>query len=83
MLATEDKPNYPGIKIFDPVVWTNYTVTAGMDQSTYSAGMPKVKKGALIIETKNNRNFTKKNYLQAIPTDQIALNGELKQNPQW
>lgn len=83
MLATEDKPNYPGTKIYDPAVWASYTVTADMEQSTYSAGMPKVKKGALIIETQNNRNFSKKNYLQAIPTDQIALNSELRQNPQW
>ena len=45
--------------------------------------MPKVKAGALIIETQANRIFSKKNYLQPIPTDQIALNPELKQNPQW
>lgn len=83
MLATEDKPNYPGTKIYDAAVWAKYTVTEDMEQSTYTAGVPKVKKGALIIETKNNRVFAKKNYLQPIPTDQINLNGKLKQNPKW
>jgi hypothetical protein len=30
----------------------------------------------------NNRIFSKKNYLQPIPANEIALNPELKQNPQ-
>lgn len=82
-VATEDKPGYPGTKMYDPTVWANHIVTADMVQSTYTAGMPKVKAGCLITAPKSERNFTKKNYLQPIPTDQIALNGELKQNPEW
>jgi hypothetical protein len=83
--ATGDNPNNAGQKIYNPAVWADkgYVTTADAYQSTYTAGMPKVKAGALIIETQANRIFSKKNYLQPIPTDQIALNPELKQNPQW
>lgn len=83
--ATGDNPNNPGQKIYDASVWAGkgYVTTADADQSTYTAGMPKVKAGSLIIETGNNRIFSKKNYLQPIPADEIALNSELKQNPQW
>lgn len=85
MLATENDPNNGSQKIYDASVWADkgYVTTADADQSTYTAGMPKVKAGALILETANNRIFAKKNYLQPIPTDEIALNPELKQNPQW
>lgn len=82
-IATEDRPGYPGKKIYDASIWTERTVTTDMAQSTYTAGMPKVKAGCLITEAENERNFSKKNYLQPIPTDQITLNNQLKQNPQW
>lgn len=82
-VATEDKPGYPGSKIYDSSVWTGHIVSVEMEQSTYTAGMPKVKVGCLITEPESDRNFSKKNYLQPIPTGQIALNRELKQNPQW
>ena len=36
--------------------------------------MPTVKPGALITETANNRIFSRKNYVQAIPLNEIALN---------
>lgn len=39
--------------------------------------------GALIATTKANRRFTKKNYLQPIPSDEIQLNENLLQNPGW
>lgn len=82
-LATKDKPGHPGNKIYDASIWSGRTITSDQEQSTYAAGMPKVKAGCLIIELGSERNFTKKNYLQAIPTDQIDLNEQLKQNPQW
>lgn len=41
------------------------------------------KPGCLVVEKKVNRKFAKKNYLQPIPTDQIKLNPQLLQNPQW
>ena len=85
MFATENDPNNASQKIYDSSVWAGkgYVTTADADQSTYTAGMPKVKAGSLIIETSNNRIFSKKNYLQSIPTNEIELNPELKQNPQW
>lgn len=82
-LATEDKPGYPGVKMYKASVWTGHIVTTETAQDSYTAGMPTVKPGALITEPKTERNFTKKNYLQAIPTSQISLNSELKQNPMW
>jgi len=84
-LATGDNPNNPSQKIYDAAVWAGkgYVTTADADQSTYTAGMPKVKAGSLIIETANNRIFSKKNYLQPIPTGEISLNPQLTQNPNW
>ena len=52
-------------------------------QSVYTEGLPTLKAGALIMEKVNNRVFSRKNYLQAIPLDEIALNSNLKQNPNW
>ncbi len=82
-LTLVDRPGFPGTKMYDDAVWTGHKITEDQPQSTYAAGMPKVKKGALILIEKNHRNFSKKNYLMAIPTDQIELNSELKQNPNW
>lgn len=84
-IATENNPVNSAKKIYDPKIWADkgYVTTSDMDQSTYTAGMPKVKAGALIIETANNRIFSKKNYLQPIPSNELALNDKLKQNPQW
>ena len=83
--ATGNNPNNPDQKIYDAAVWAGkgYVTTSSADQSTYTAGMPQVKAGALIIETGNNRIFSKKNYLQPIPTNELDLNPQLKQNPQW
>lgn len=47
------------------------------------AGLTPTKPGAIIVEQAANRKFALKNYLYPIPTDQIKLNPELKQNPQW
>lgn len=82
-IATEDKPGYPGRPMYDATVWESHKVTTDTPQDSYTAGIPPVKAGALITEPKSERNFSKKNYLQAIPTDQISLNSSLKQNPQW
>ena len=83
-LATADRPDGSGKKIYVASVWEgDKIVKSETPQSSYAAGMPTVKPGCLITTQKVNRNFTKKNYLQAIPTDQIVLNPELKQNPQW
>lgn len=47
------------------------------------AGLTPTKPGAIIVEQAANRKFALKNYLQPIPTDQIKLNPNLKQNPGW
>lgn len=82
-IATEDKPGYPGTKMYDASVWQGRITDTELVQSTYAAGMPKVQPGCLITEAANNRNFSKKNYLQPIPISEIALNNSLKQNPKW
>lgn len=63
--------------------FVGYITTAEEPQSTYTAGMPTLKPGAVILETANNRIFAKKNYVQPIPKDEIALNPNLLQNPEW
>lgn len=71
----DDKP------VYDPAAYIGKITTSDI---TYTyAGLTPVKAGAVIIEQANNRLFALKNYLQPIPTDQIKLNPELKQNPNW
>ncbi|MCI1647223.1 MAG: RagB/SusD family nutrient uptake outer membrane protein, partial [Bacteroides sp.] len=45
------------------------------------ASYPKNSDGFLIIET--SRKWTDKNYLLPLPSDQLRLNPNLKQNPGW
>jgi hypothetical protein len=69
------------VKIYNPSVWEGNIETA---EVTYEdPAYTPTKAGALIVEQKANRKFARKNYLQPIPTDQIKLNANLKQNPQW
>jgi hypothetical protein len=82
-LTTADRPGFPGTKFYDEEVWIGHKITTDQAQSVYTAGMPQVKTGALVIIPESQRNFSKRDYLQAIPTDQITLNPNLKQNPQW
>lgn len=46
-------------------------------------GLTPTQPGAIIVEQAANRKFALKNYLLPIPTDQIKLNPNLKQNPSW
>jgi len=71
----DDKPVYDDASYVGKI--TTSTITY-----TYE-GLTPVKAGAVIMEQANNRRFALKNYLQPIPTDQITLNPELKQNPEW
>lgn len=68
--------------IYDPAGYTNLITTQEYTVSAY-AGIPKMKAGAVISENASDRQFSLKNYLQPIPTDQIKLNPKLKQNPDW
>ena len=67
--------------VFNVSAWDNNieTETITYEDPAYTPTKP----GCLIIEKKVNRKFAKKNYLQPIPTDQIKLNPQLLQNPQW
>lgn len=48
---------------------------------TGAAATPKNSDGALILE--NGRKWAERNYLLPLPTDQLLLNPNLKQNPGW
>jgi len=82
-LTTTADPTVAGKMIYESSIWADRILQQDEEQSTYSAGVPKVKAGALITQKKADRKFTKKNYLQPIPTAQIDLNAALKQNPDW
>lgn len=64
------------------------TNTSLYDPSSYIYGETPVEtaegvRNAVVIDPGSNRNFTRKNYLFAIPSRQINLNPELVQNPGW
>lgn len=58
------------------------TITTETSTSTY-AGFPTVKPGALVIDSKTLRLFSMKHYLDPLPNDQLQLNTNLTQNPDW
>lgn len=67
--------------VFNAEVWNGNIEqeTINYEDPAYTPTQP----GCVIVENKVNRKFAKKNYLQPIPTDQIQLNNQLLQNPQW
>ena len=69
------------VDVYDASVWSSLiqNTTIEYEEDAYTPTRP----GALISETATNRQFAKKNYLQPIPTDEIQLNPELLQNPDW
>lgn len=69
------------LKTYDASVWAGNIndEEINYEDPAYTPTEP----GAVIVEQKANRKFSKKNYLQPIPTDQIKLNANLLQNPQW
>jgi hypothetical protein len=80
--STATNPN-TGKPVLTPGAYSATTIVqADFQQSSY-AGISPVKAGAVISEVANNRIFVRKNYLQPIGTNQIALNPSLKQNPSW
>ncbi|MGN0281779.1 MAG: RagB/SusD family nutrient uptake outer membrane protein [Prevotella sp.] len=70
-----------GEAVYKASVWEGNieTETITYEDPAYTPTRP----GCLISEKKVNRKFAKKNYLQPIPTDEIQLNPQLLQNPQW
>ncbi len=79
-LATLVNP-VTSLRVYDANVWKDNIETTELtyEDPAYTS----TKAGAVIVEHKANRKFSRKNYLQPIPTDQIKLNPNLKQNPQW
>ncbi|EOR93912.1 putative outer membrane protein [Arcticibacter svalbardensis MN12-7] len=71
-----------GTPIYLASGFSNGLTTSEQSVSSYS-GIATTKAGALILDPAGNRNFTIKNYLDPIPSDQITLNPNLKQNPIW
>lgn len=79
-LASYSVNNSP---VYEAEAWNGHVLDIEQAQSTYTAGMPTVKPGALVVEDIKNRLFAKKNYLQSIPLNEIQLNRNLLQNPGW
>ncbi|RXK86839.1 RagB/SusD family nutrient uptake outer membrane protein [Filimonas effusa] len=59
------------------IKWTGTEFQTAWSNVTF----PKNADGCLIIET--GRKWTNKNYLYPLPSDQLSLNPNLKQNPDW
>lgn len=60
-----------------------YGVTSTEEKVSGYSGIAATKPGALILDNVAGRHFSIKHYLQPLPTDQIKLNPNLKQNPEW
>lgn len=67
--------------LFQKEAYTN-KITKQRYEYSYS-GLTPTEPDCIIVEQATNRKFALKNYLQPIPTDQIKLNPNLKQNPGW
>lgn len=67
--------------LFQKEAYTN-KITKQRYEYSY-AGLTPTEPDCIIVEQATNRKFALKNYLQPIPTDQIKLNSNLKQNPGW
>lgn len=66
--------------------WSNPTIS--IDGSSYASkfyNMPanQLENGFKLLQPGSQRSFNQKNYLLPLPTKQILLNGQLKQNPGW
>lgn len=79
---TAENPLKPGTLICNTSAFPYGVTTAEEKVSGYS-GIATIKAGALILDNASGRHFSIKHYLQPLPTDQIKLNPNLKQNPKW
>ncbi|SIS48192.1 Starch-binding associating with outer membrane [Zobellia uliginosa] len=79
---TAENPKDPGNPIYVAGAFPYGLTQSEQSVSTYS-GIATTKPGALILDPSGNRNWTLKNYVDPIPTDQIELNPALVQNPGW
>ncbi|MDO6518622.1 RagB/SusD family nutrient uptake outer membrane protein [Zobellia uliginosa] len=79
---TAENPKDPGNPIYVAGAFPYGLTQSEQSVSTYS-GIATTKPGALILDPSGNRNWTLKNYVDPIPTNQIELNPALVQNPGW
>lgn len=79
--AMYDKED-PPVPLYDPNGWSFGLTSAAEAVSTY-AGIAQTKAGALIINSRANRQFATFNYLDPVPRSQIDINPALLQNPGW
>ncbi|WP_044237172.1 RagB/SusD family nutrient uptake outer membrane protein [Flexithrix dorotheae] len=79
---TAENPKNPGTLIYADGVWPYGLTQTEQSVSSY-AGIATTKPGALIIDAAGNRNFSIKNYIDPIPLNEIELNPNLLQNPEW
>lgn len=78
--ALSPKDNKP---IYIESAWTSTGLLSEEETvSTYS-GIAKTQPGALILDLGGVRQFSLKNYIDPIPSDEIKLNPNLLQNPGW
>lgn len=66
-----------------PLLSVRYTGTQYATLVPNLASAPKDALGNLIADPATNRQFSEKNYLTPIPTQEIQLNPQLQQNPGW
>jgi len=88
---TELNKSVTGEVVGDASYTTSFRTSTGAATSIYNPAVyvwgeelvstPKGMLKAVVIDSKANRNFTKKNYLWPIPQGQIDLYSGLKQNP--
>lgn len=75
-----------GIKIVG-TPWANPIVVEGQDRNPYSDESWQNRtdeNGFIIVESASGRSFNpEKHYLMPLPTKEILINPELKQNPNW
>ncbi|WP_276166028.1 RagB/SusD family nutrient uptake outer membrane protein [Zobellia alginiliquefaciens] len=79
---TAENPLDPGNPIYVAGAFPYGLTQTEQSPSTYQ-GIASTKPGALILDPAGNRNWTIKNYVDPIPTNQIELNPALNQNPGW
>ena len=79
---TADNPKNPGTLIYIADAWSYGTTSSEQYPSTYE-GIAPTKAGALLLDIASLHTWSYDNYLSGIPTDEITLNPELKQNPGW
>lgn len=79
---TAENPKDPGNLILTIDAFP-YGVTSTEKPASGYAGIATTKAGAIIFDAAGNRSWTRKNYVDPIPSDEIFLNSQLLQNPGW